>query len=282
MRNLKFLPIAIILLFTLKVSAQKETSNKPAVTKNPVVTEDSIKKDVEKVVCVNNKRMDSVRKLFIERGATEEDIKVEDNKKVKNLVITKKGKTDEIVVIGAHYDMTSQGCGAIDNWTGIVIIANLYQTMKKFDTKKTYKFVAFGKEELGLIGSNAFVKNIEKKDRKNYCAMVNIDSFGLSYPQVLANISSNKLTKLAKEVSKGLNVPFAKATINGASSDSASFKAKGIPAVTLNGLNNKWQKYLHTSRDQLKNVNYTSVYIGYNHALRMAAKIDAKGCQDFR
>ena len=125
-------------------------------------------------------RREEVKKLFLKMGAPESDIVFEKLDDVENVVVTKKGKTDETIVIGAHFDKTETGCGAIDNWSGIVIVANLYRTMKDFTTQKTYKFVAFDKEELGLLGSDAMAKKIPKEERANYCAMVNFDSFGFS------------------------------------------------------------------------------------------------------
>lgn len=245
------------------------------------ITLESIQKDVEKVECKNSERIASVEKLFKEKGATDEDLKIEDFKDGKNLVVSKKGKTDETVIISAHYDSVSDGCGAIDNWTGVVIIANLFQTLKKYQTNKTLKFVAFDKEEKGLIGSKAMAKSIDKEDRKNYCAVVNLDGFGFGYPQALSNISDETLIKLAKDIAKTFDFEFHTASIM-ASSDSQSFREKKIPAITLHGMGNDWQKYLHTSNDAIKNVNSASVFAGYNFSLRMIAEIDASGCQDFR
>lgn len=267
----------IIILLCLAGSVLSQETGKAR-----IITEDLIKADVEKVKCSNDERLNSVKELFAEHGAIEGDIQIDDLKNVKNLVVTKKGKTNEIVVVGAHYDFVSAGCGAIDNWTGIVIIANLFETLSKFSTEKTYKFVAFGREEEGLIGSKAMVKEISKEDRSNYCAMVNLDSFGFTVPQALGNISNDSLISIAEESAKEFDFPFSKVSIGGASSDSDSFKSKKIPAITLHGLSNDHEKFLHTSKDSLKNINFASVFLGYTFTLRMLSKIDAKGCQDFR
>lgn len=245
-------------------------------------TEEEIKKHIELAPCKDKERLEAVKNLFLKVGAADSDIKIEKLKSVENLVVTKKGKTNEIVVVGAHYDKTADGCGAIDNWTGIVILANLYRTMKDFTTEKTYIFVAFGKEELGLIGSDAMADGIPKEERSNYCAMVNFDSFGFSYPQALGNISDTSLIKLAEEVSKEMKMSFGQAGIDLASSDSESFRRKKIPAITLHGLSSQWRNYLHGSSDKVENVNLQSVYIGYRQALVFLSKIDNKPCGVFR
>jgi Zn-dependent M28 family amino/carboxypeptidase len=248
-----------------------------------ISTEDEIKEDLKLVPCKNGERLEAAKKLFQKLGAADEQIKIETYKDLKNLVVTKKGKTDEIIIVGAHYDKVSEGCGAIDNWTGIVIVANLYRTIKDLNTEKTYVFVAFDSEELGLLGSAAMAKAIPKEKRVSYCSMVNFDSFGFTYPQVLNNASSAKMTKAAKDLAGEMKIPFANASLAGAAdADSTSFVKKDIPAITLHGLSNNWQDYLHGSKDQLENVNAQSVHIGYRYALNFLAKADAVSCEFFR
>src|SRR5205823_1677856 len=137
-------------------------------------------------------------------------------KDIQNLVVTKKGKSDETIVVSAHYDKVRDGCGAIDNWTGIVIIANIYRSLRDVDMEKTVLFVAFDKEELGLFGSNAMVKAIPKDRRDFYCSNINLDSFGFTYPQVLDNASTPKMAEMVKMLAEELKMPYAHASLEGA------------------------------------------------------------------
>lgn len=253
-----------------------------AAQKAKISTEEEIKEDVSLNVCKNNERLEAVKMLFRKMGAADSDIKVEKLKDVSNVIVTRQGKSEETVVLGAHYDKVSDGCGAIDNWTGIVVLANLYRTLKDLDTQKTYVFAAFGKEELGLLGSDEMARSIPKEQRAKYCAMVNFDSFGLGFPQVMTNISDGKLIDLAKEAAAEMKLPFAQAVIENASSDSQSFRNRKIPAIGIHGLSDKWRDYLHTTKDRVENVNIRSVYLGYRFSLGLAVKIDARGCGDFR
>jgi Zn-dependent M28 family amino/carboxypeptidase len=246
-------------------------------------SETEIQVDLAADVCrKNGERLEAVKKMFGKMGANADEIKTEKFKDAENVVVTVKGKTDETIVVGAHFDKTLVGCGVIDNWTGVVILAHLFRTMRQFETEKTYIFVAFGEEESGLVGSARMAKAIPKERRASYCAMLNLDSFGLSYPQAMTNISDGKLMELAESVSKDLKIPFAKAAIANASSDSASFREQKIPAITIHGMNDKWQQLLHGSGDKLENVNAKAVYIGYRFGLNFLAKLDASGCGDFR
>ena len=154
--------------------------------------------------------------------------------------------------------------------------------MKDVPTQKTFLFVAFGKEEQGLIGSHAMVRAIDKQQLGQYCEMINIDSLGLAGPQVLDNTSSARLTKLAAATARDLKIPFVHAPIAGADADSSSFKERGIPALTIHGMSNDWSKILHSNRDQAARVNSVSVYQGYRIALELALRLDSSDCAAFR
>jgi Zn-dependent M28 family amino/carboxypeptidase len=272
--KLKFSAVAIfIAVFSISGLCQSGPSK---------VSVDDITAEMQMHVCKNEERLEAVKRLFKKMGATDEDLKVEKFGNVENLTVTKKGKSADTIIVGAHYDKVSDGCGAIDNWTGIVIITNLYGTIKNYQTEKTYVFTAFGNEEKGLVGSHAMAKAIPKENREQYCSMVNFDSFGFNYPQVLSNASSPKMTKLAKDLAKEVNMPFSEAAIDNADADSSSFVEKDIPAITFHGLSNKWQEYLHSSKDKIENVNLQSVLIGYNFAYLFMSRIDQGACGMFR
>jgi len=247
-----------------------------------ISTEAQLKADVELAPCKSEERLEIVKKLFLKMGAKESDISIEKYKDSENVVVKKKGASDETVIVGAHYDKVKEGCGAIDNWTGIVILANLYKTLAQSSTTKSYVFVAFDQEEIGLLGSKAIVKAIPKENLPQYCAMVNMDSFGFAVPQAPSNMSNSKMVKLAKEIAKGMKLQFSDAAISNADADSSSFLAKKIPAITFDGLSSDWQKYLHGKNDQVANINVQSVYIGYRFILAYITKIDAAGCGEFR
>lgn len=244
--------------------------------------ENLISTGIAQAPCKDKERLAYVKKLFTDAGAANSDIVVDSDKGPVNVTVTKTGDTAETVVIGAHYDQIGGGCGVIDNWTGVAILSALYNSIKTVKTKKTYVFVAFDEEEKGLLGSRKFVKNIPEEKLTSYCAMVNLDSFGFAYPQVMDNVSQIKMRELAEAVAGELKLKYSHAAIEGASSDSASFNAKKIPAITFHGLDNNWAKYIHTDKDQFKNLNVNSLLVGYQFALNFIAKLEGLGCRDLR
>lgn len=245
-----------------------------------ISTEAELKEDLNGP-CKNDERLDAVKKLFIKMGAAEAEIKAEKTSDVQNVVYTKKGKTNETVIIGGHFDKVSTGCGIIDNWSGIVILAHLIRTIRSAETQKTYVFAAFDREEEGLKGSKVMAKAIPKESLSTYCSMVNLDSFGLGYPVVLDNASSSKMTKFAQELGKELKVQVTPLNIPGANSDSSSFKDRDIPAITLSALSADWPRYMHSSNDKLENVIPGSVRVGYRFALEYITRIDTGACTMF-
>ena len=247
-----------------------------------ISTPEQIKVEFDSVPCKNEERLNAAKAFFEKMGAPASDISIDQYKNVENLVIRKQGSSQEKIIIGAHYDKVSDGCGAIDNWSGIVTIAHLYRSLKDIPLKKTILFVAFGKEEKGLIGSRAMVDAIMKDQVAQYCEMINIDSFGLAAPQVADNMSSRKLSTFTADLANEMKIPFGHASIEGADADSSTFIAKKIPALTLHGLSNEWTSILHSRNDQSSKINPNSVYLGYRLILALVIRLDRSTCGEYR
>jgi acetylornithine deacetylase/succinyl-diaminopimelate desuccinylase-like protein len=250
-----------------------------------VTTLDEIKSEFKSVPCNNQDREQAASALLERLGAPHDAITVQHYKNsggVDDIVVIKQGASDDKIVIGAHYDKVIDGCGAIDNWTGVVTVAYLYRAFKDRSPNKTLVFVLFGKEESGLIGSAAMVSAIEKANLQQYCAMVNIDSLGLAAPQVPDNMSVKKLQSLAEVIARNMKMSFGHAAIPGAGADSMSFANRNIPALTIHGLTPDWRSILHTRCDQVAKVDPRGVYLGYLFALNLISSIDNAGCDSFR
>jgi Iap family predicted aminopeptidase len=271
----------VCLLFFSSVAFAQDADD---ASKVRISTLEEIRSEFDSVPCKNGDRLKTVITLFERMGARPEEIAVEKARGVENLVIRRAAVSDtpEKIVIGAHYDKVPDGCGAIDNWTGIVALAHIYRSVKDLPLKKNVIFVAFGKEEEGLVGSSGMTGGIKKEQAPEYCAMINIDSLGMGVPATLDNVSSKKLIDFTVALAKEMNVPFTQASINGASSDSASFISKKIPAVTIHALNPDWRKILHSSNDKAAKINYESVYVGYRVALALLFRVDSADNQAFR
>ena len=238
--------------------------------------------DAVSAPCNDADRMAEVVEVFKRAGAAATDIHIDEYKDVKNVVVKVSGTAPGFIVIGAHFDKVEAGCGALDNWTGVTILAHLYKTVRQLEPARTLLFVGLGREEAGLLGSKAMVRAIPKNERKSYCGMINLDSFGLARPQFLLNVSTNSLVKFTRELAKKLNIPTAEARVDVADADSSSFANNGIPAITLHGLSAEWIEIIHSPNDRAERIIKESVYDGYILALHLLGQMDSGACDQFR
>ena len=79
---------------------------------------------------------------------------------------TKQGRDDNVVMLGAHLDGVEEGPGINDNGTGSAAILEVAVQLGKSHTKhdNTVRFAWWGAEELGLIGSTAYVEELATQE----------------------------------------------------------------------------------------------------------------------
>ncbi|WP_338358517.1 M20/M25/M40 family metallo-hydrolase [Yeosuana marina] len=108
-----------------------------------------------------------------------------------NVIAYLNNNAENTVVIGAHYDHLGMGIegslyrgdtpqihnGADDNASGVAAMLHLAKQLKTINTNNNYLFIAFSGEEMGLLGSNYFVKN-PTIDLKKVNYMLNMDMVG--------------------------------------------------------------------------------------------------------
>ena len=80
------------------------------------------------------------------------------------MICTLPGTGEGVIVVGGHFDHTLRGAGIIDNWSGATMVANLLQALGTERRRHTFVFVAFAREEEGLLGSKAFVHGLTKSE----------------------------------------------------------------------------------------------------------------------
>jgi Zn-dependent M28 family amino/carboxypeptidase len=61
------------------------------------------------------------------------------------------------IVVGAHFDSVGVGAGINDNGSGSATILEIAEQMTKVNPRNKVRFIWFGAEESGLLGSEAYV-----------------------------------------------------------------------------------------------------------------------------
>jgi hypothetical protein len=76
---------------------------------------------------------------------------------------SKGGDKNHVVVVDAHLDAI-YGAGMLDNASGSVTILDIAQKMKNVNPVNKLRFIWFGGEELGLLGSAYYVNSLSSND----------------------------------------------------------------------------------------------------------------------
>ena len=90
------------------------------------------------------------------------------------------GSDAQVVVVGAHLDSVPEGPGINDNGSGSATILEIALKMAelRINTQKTVRFIWFGAEEYGLLGSQYYVSQLSEAERTNISTMLNFDMVG--------------------------------------------------------------------------------------------------------
>jgi len=158
------------------------------------------------------------------------------------------GQSDEVLVVGAHYDHLGYGGsgslardtsaihnGADDNASGTAALFALAQAFAASPPQHEVWFVAFGAEEKGLIGSIHLAEALGE-DLQRVRAVLNMDMIGnlRDKPLVVGGAGTSPawphLLQAAADVAQ---VPLQPQADGQGPSDHASFYRKGVPVLFL-------------------------------------------------
>ena len=208
---------------------------------------------------------------LLEQGETEIEIQLKaksENALSYNTLALLRGQSEEIIVVSAHHDalLTS---GAVDDASGVAVVLEVARTLSKENLPRTILFATFGSEELGLFGSEAFVR--EHADNK-IVAAISFDVIapgpenglrvGLRNSWELA--TTEWLDEYVQEIAENLNFYVQSEHIHsvGGYSDYASFTRAGIPGTWVYWVNPQHGEILwptHTLADNIDAVDKTKM-----------------------
>lgn len=211
--------------------------------------------------------------------------------RVSNIVGFKKGQdgalSKEVIIIGAHMDhlgfggessMDPQGEGKIhygadDNASGSALVLDLAQKFSEIDTKRSYVFVLFNAEEMGLLGSQHFVEAWSRYENQygKIVGMLNFDMVGrYSKGMTVMGIGSSKdWSKLLPKGNYNLNFQLKNSMIG--SSDHASFINQKVPSLFFTS--GPHEDY-HRSTDTADKINYVAISKLSKYSLKLIQNID--------
>jgi aminopeptidase YwaD len=166
-----------------------------------------------------------------------------------NIVAKPPGKECETVT-GGHYDSVPQAPAASDNGSGTSTVIEIADIIARRGEMGSNCFVLFSGEELGLLGSKAFVASLTAGQQQQLKVMLNFDMVGVG-DDYWGLIGSTDWQTRGLDVAAGLGMDARRFQLSGASSDHASFISAGLPALMLYRLTDN---LLHTPQDVIDRV----------------------------
>ncbi|MFC6787498.1 M28 family peptidase [Halobaculum halobium] len=161
-------------------------------------------------------------------------------------------ETDEEVLVSSHVDAHDIAEGAMDNGAGtatIVEVANaLAGVADELDTR--VRFVAYGAEEVGLVGSGV---EAERADRDGVKAIVNVDSNVFGRTLSLSTHGFDDLTAAADRLAERFDHPVSTSEEQVPHSDHWPFVVHGVPGYMVSGeTEGRGRGWGHTEADTLE------------------------------
>jgi len=181
-----------------------------------------------------------------------------------SLIVTMKGQSDEIVILGSHIDSTSNGAtapGADDDSSGSSSVLESFTIIAKYSNyvpKKNLEFHLYAAEEMGLLGSRAIASAYKTQNKKVF-AMMQLDMTAYFRDTIKIGVITNGVDAQLTEFTRKLiteygKIGFINRTLLGGTSDHASWRAAGYKACfPFEAVTNP---NIHTVRDTVAQLNF--------------------------
>ncbi|AZU62205.1 M28 family metallopeptidase [Neobacillus mesonae] len=185
-----------------------------------------------------------------------------------NVIATKAPKTKTAntkeVILGAHHDSVVGAFGANDNASGVGLMLELARVYKGYNTDKELKFIAFGSEERGLLGSRYYVSQLTEEQKDNIEAVFVPDMVATNYEKAknLYAMTPDGSTNIVTDSTLAAGARLGNSDIlpgTFGSSDHVPFHQAGIPAALFIWMGiDSWdplvyhiEKVYHTPQDTI-------------------------------
>jgi aminopeptidase YwaD len=184
---------------------------------------------------------------------------------------------DEIIVLGSHYDGHDIAQGAVDPASGMVVVmevARVLASAAKGKLDRTLRFVGWGTEEIGLIGSHRYVDaHADELDRIRF--YLNLDSAGCPGRKGIVIHEWPELVPFFEEACQETALEAPVGQHISPSSDHFPFFLAGVPSAGMGDPFGapKGRGYGHTRFDTVDKVNLADLRCASDLAARMTLRV---------
>lgn len=193
-------------------------------------------------------------------------------------------KTNDVLIVGAHYDGVNDMPAANDNASGVSVMLELARTMAGCVTDTEIRFIAFDCEELGLLGSEYYANSIFN-EAENIIGMLNFDMLASRTAGdvfIYSNENNNYMYEILKGSSEFQDVIISNLADNelNAASDYISFKSKLIPTLSFSNITVADE--VHTEKDVIENIDENMLLYAYEAGLEIIDTIASSQTNSYK
>jgi len=180
--------------------------------------------------------------------------------KISNVIAELPGKNRSagVVLLGAHLDSWQPGTGAQDNGTGVASVIEAARAMKGLNRppRRTVRFVLFGGEEEGLLGSAAYVRqHAADLDKIDAVLVTDSGSEAAKGWMLMGREDEKGAVEALKPLLSGLGADGITSDATYAfQTDHAPFEFRGVPELVLWTGSDKYDTLHHKASDTFDSV----------------------------
>ncbi|KAI9154807.1 Aminopeptidase Y [Paramyrothecium foliicola] len=190
---------------------------------------------------------------------------------------TKEGDPNNVIVLGAHLDSVQAGAGINDDGSGTSTILEIVSSFKKYKGfKNKVRFIWWGAEESGLIGSLYYTRTLPEEERDKIRFYFNYDMIGSVNPKFDVYVGTNAGdaygAALLEEYLLEQGRPATRAPF-GTGSDYVGFINIGVPSSGLHTGTSagNYDPCYHLKCDDIENIDWEALTDNAKAAARAAA-----------
>lgn len=144
-------------------------------------------------------------------------------------------RPDSVLVFGGHFDGHDIAPGAMDDGSGAVVGMEAARALARHKGKldRTVRVICFPLEEIGLIGSHAYVDQHAGDEVQKVEFMLNLDGAGRGGETAIVLQGWSELRGLFNDISKDMKHPLTVGSQISPYSDMFPFALAGVPSATL-------------------------------------------------
>jgi hypothetical protein len=182
---------------------------------------------------------------------------------VQNVVaeIPGREKPDEVMILGAHLDSWDLGTGCLDNGCNVAMVVEVARAIQATHPppRRTVRFILFGAEEQGLLGSRAYVRQ-HRAEMDNVVAVLvhdigvgKISGYSLGGRREIENAVVESVRPVA---SRGVVTHTTEAFFG---TDHFDFLLEGVPTLVANQDTSDYVPNYHSQSDTFDKVDLTEL-----------------------